>query len=51
MTLENGTDTCNCVKVKCERRGKCAECMAYHEQHKKHPPYCKRKSRVKKIEK
>lgn len=41
MLLENGTDTCTCKRIKCERHGKCAECMEHHEK-KKHPPYCKR---------
>nr|WP_319489146.1 hypothetical protein [uncultured Caproiciproducens sp.] len=45
MILENGADTCNCPRIKCERHGKCAECMAHHEKNKKHPPYCKRESR------
>lgn len=49
MPLENGTDTCNCPKINCERHGKCAECLAYHENHKKYPPYCKRQSRSKRI--
>ncbi|NLG92424.1 MAG: hypothetical protein GX485_02485 [Clostridiales bacterium] len=47
MALENGRETCNCVKIHCERHGKCAECMAHHEKHRRYPPYCKRKSRVK----
>lgn len=46
MALENGKETCNCVKIHCERHGKCAECMAHHEKHKRYPPYCKRESRV-----
>ena len=47
MILENGADICSCVKVKCERHGKCAECMEHHKT-KKHPPYCKR-VKVKKV--
>lgn len=41
--LENGLEECNCKRNKCERHGKCLECMKHH-QTKKHPslPYCKR---------
>ena len=41
--LENGLEECNCKRKKCERHGKCQECMNHH-QTKKHPspPYCKR---------
>ncbi|MBW7572598.1 hypothetical protein [Caproiciproducens faecalis] len=46
MKLENGTDTCNCPHIRCERHGKCAECLEHHAAHKKYPPYCKRKSRA-----
>ncbi len=44
--LENGLVECNCKKKKCERHGKCEECITYH-QTKKHPspPYCKRKEK------
>ncbi|MGX8710829.1 hypothetical protein [Clostridium sp. KNHs216] len=46
MLLENGTDTCSCPRINCERHGKCAECLEHHQSHKKHPPYCKREPRV-----
>ena len=42
--LENGLETCNCKKKKCERFGKCFECIAYHKENSHHAlPYCKRK--------
>lgn len=41
MLLENGMETCNCPRSRCERHGKCAECMEHHKN-EKHPPYCKR---------
>lgn len=41
MTLESGTETCPCKRVKCERHGDCAACTEHHST-KKHPPYCKR---------
>lgn len=49
MLLENGTEICNCVRTKCERHGKCAECLEHHKG-KKQPPYCKR-VKVKKADK
>lgn len=43
--LENGLEGCNCKKKKCERYGKCNECIAYHKTNKRYTePYCKRKS-------
>lgn len=47
--LENGTDICNCKKKKCERFGKCNECIEYHKNSKR-LPYCKRE-KVKVIDK
>lgn len=42
--LENGLETCTC-KRKCERHGKCSECIAYHKTNRRYTvPYCKRKS-------
>lgn len=43
------TEHCPCKRVKCERHGKCAECMEHHRT-KKHPPACKR-SKAKKEKK
>ena len=42
--LENGLDYCTCSQKRCERHGKCAECIEYHtNKSKKYPqPYCKR---------
>lgn len=41
--LENGSDICSCKKKKCERFGKCNECIEYHSNSKSRPlPYCKR---------
>jgi hypothetical protein len=46
--LENGLEECNCRKKKCERYGKCEECIAYHKSNKYHAlPYCKRKGNKK----
>lgn len=43
--LENGSEGCSCKKKKCERYGKCSECIAYHKTNKRYTePYCKRKS-------
>lgn len=45
--LENGTDTCSCVKDSCPRFGKCQECMDYHS--KQAPPklvFCKRPENI-----
>jgi len=42
--LENGKEICDCKKIKCERHGKCKECIEYHKNHKR-PVYCKRKKR------
>ena len=40
-----GTEQCPCVRKKCERYGKCEECIEHHKTHKKYPlPYCQRKS-------
>jgi hypothetical protein len=41
---ENGSDYCQCVRKRCERYGKCAECIEYHAtKSKRYPePYCKR---------
>lgn len=40
--LENGLEACTCKRTRCERFGKCEECVRHHEEHSKHPPYCKR---------
>lgn len=43
--LENGSEACTCKKKKCERYGKCGECIAYHKTNKRYTvPYCKQKS-------
>ena len=39
--LENGKNICTCKKTKCERHGKCKECIEYHNNSKR-LPYCKR---------
>lgn len=42
---ENEAEGCSCKKKKCERYGKCSECIAYHKTNKRYTePYCKRKS-------
>lgn len=46
MILESGSEECPCKRVKCERRGKCAECLEHHKT-MKNPPYCKREKRKK----
>ena len=48
MIYENGLVECNCRKKKCERHGKCKECIEYHTKNPKYLPYCKRKAAVKK---
>ncbi|MDP4177168.1 MAG: hypothetical protein Q8900_02355 [Bacillota bacterium] len=40
--LENGLEKCSCKKKKCERHGKCTECIEFHKTNK-YEPYCKRK--------
>lgn len=45
--LENNMEKCNCIKINCERHGKCVECMEHHKKNKRYPPYCKRKGRIK----
>lgn len=41
--LENGSSECSCRKTKCERYGKCKECLEYHNKSERLPlPYCKR---------
>ena len=47
--MEDVHRACPCKRLKCERYGKCAECMQYHEKYKKYPPYCKRKGKGEKI--
>lgn len=42
MVLKNGLQECNCKKKKCERHGKCNECIEYHTNNSKYLPYCKR---------
>ena len=43
--LVSGTEQCPCVIKKCERFGKCEECIEHHKTHKKYPtPYCIRKA-------
>lgn len=44
--LLNGKETCNCKKNKCERHGKCDECVEYHKTNKR-KPYCMRKEKDK----
>ncbi len=39
--LENGLEKCTCKRTKCERHGKCAECIAHHKN-SRYPPQCKR---------
>ena len=40
--LENGSNICNCKRKKCERHGKCSECIEHHKGYKRLPlPYCK----------
>ncbi len=40
-----GSEQCPCVRKKCERYGKCEECIEHHKTHKKYPlPYCQRKA-------
>jgi hypothetical protein len=47
VMLECGADRCPCVRKKCERYGKCEECIAHHKTHKKYPEaYCKRPPKV-----
>jgi 2,3-bisphosphoglycerate-dependent phosphoglycerate mutase len=42
--LANGLEKCSCVRVRCERYGKCDECIEHHKTHKRYPlPYCQRK--------
>lgn len=37
---------CPCKRIKCERYGKCEECIAHHkERETKYEPYCMRKSK------
>ncbi|MBS5933380.1 MAG: hypothetical protein KIC94_10965 [Clostridiales bacterium] len=39
---------CPCKRIKCERHGKCVECIAHHkERETKYEPYCMRKSKKK----
>ena len=46
--LESGTEQCPCARKKCERYGKCEECIERHKTHKKYPlPYCQRKAVLK----
>ena len=43
--LVNGLEKCSCVRVRCERYGKCEECINHHKTHKRYPlPYCTRKA-------
>lgn len=34
-----GNAPCPCPRS-CKRRGRCEECVTWHKEHKKHPPYC-----------
>jgi len=43
MILGNTLVECNCKKKKCERHGKCNECIEYHTKNPKYVPYCQRK--------
>jgi len=45
MILENGLEQCNCKKKKCERHGRCKECIEHHTNNSKYLPYCKRSKR------
>ena len=38
---ENQLEKCACKRTNCERHGKCAECIAHH-QNSRYPPQCKR---------
>lgn len=42
MEKQKETESCQCKKEKCKRHGNCEECIAYHEEHKRFLPYCKR---------
>lgn len=39
--LENGRTTCSCKNTKCQRFGKCIECIKHHKDHNNKLPYCK----------
>lgn len=39
--LHNGLEECNCKRTKCERFGKCDECLAHHKEKGK-PPFCEK---------
>ncbi len=46
--LKNGLEVCTCKKHKCERFGKCDECIEFHKTHKRYPlPQCMRKKKQK----
>lgn len=46
--LENGSEICNCKRVKCGIHGKCSECIDHHEKAKKKSlPFCKRVKKTK----
>ncbi|WP_312106135.1 hypothetical protein [Lachnoclostridium sp.] len=37
---------CICKRTKCERHGKCEECITHHNENKKSGlPYCQRKTK------
>ncbi|HAB61641.1 MAG TPA: hypothetical protein DCE48_13275 [Lachnospiraceae bacterium] len=39
---------CPCKRTKCERHGKCEECIEHHKKKEsKYEPYCMRKSKKK----
>lgn len=40
---ESRSETCNCIRTKCKRHGKCSECIAYHQANKRYNvPHCMR---------
>ena len=46
--LKNGRTTCNCKKKKCERHGRCADCIEHHKNHPRYKaPYCQQKKAIK----
>lgn len=45
LEAQKAQNNCICVHVKCERHGKCEECITHHKEKKKYVPYCMRKNR------
>ena len=48
--LLNGMQECSCKKKKCERHGKCDECVEFHKNGKREP-YCMRNKKIGLVEK